>query len=108
MCASALVGAQVAGAAGEPPQESLLPAGSAPSTSGATERAGGGTGGHSIAIAYKGMQVPPPEGEGYTVRLGAPGKGGLGFDGLEELNDAPGKKESLLRFDEGHRAGCGA
>lgn len=61
---------------------------------------GGGTGGHSLAIAYKGMQVPPPEGEGYTVRLGAPGKGGLGFNGIEELNGAAGKKESSLSFDE--------
>jgi hypothetical protein len=61
---------------------------------------GGGTGGHSIAIAHTGKPDPPPEGQGYTVRLGTPGNGGLGFNGLEELNGAAGKKESLLIFDE--------
>ncbi|MGK4001870.1 hypothetical protein WMF31_04560 [Sorangium sp. So ce1036] len=58
---------------------------------------GGGTGGHSLAIAFKGMPVPPSEGQGFTAELGEPGAGGPGFQGRD---GATGNRAIALGFDE--------
>lgn len=95
---------QIGGAGGEGGKGGAAPEGLQPGCAGGAGGhggnggdGGGGTGGHSLAIAFKGMPMPPSEGQGFTVVLGEPGAGGPGFQGRD---GAMGIRAVALRFDE--------